>query len=425
MKNKKLYALVDCNSFYVSCERIFRPDLENKPVGVLSNNDGCVVALSKEMKSLGIKRGTPVFKITDLIDKHDIHIFSSNYALYGDISQRVMKVLYRFSPDIEIYSIDEAFLILNYDSDRKINQTAKEIKNTIKKWIGIPVSIGIAETKTLAKLANKISKKIPKFNGIFNLASYKNKNKVFQYFPVADIWGIGYQYTKMLNKAGVFTVQDLIKLPNKWIKKKMTIVGLKLVKELRGEVSFELESESQPKKGIVSSKSFGYPVHKLSDMKEALSSYTVRAIEKLRKQKSVASRIMVFITTNPYKNEPQYSNFKQGTLSSPSAYTPDFIALAQNSLEAIFKNGYNYKKTGIMLFDIKNEYDGQPVWFEKPYVTSRKKTIMKKVDKINSKWGRDTITFAATGKNKPWKMKQELLSNRYTTCWNELLKIKI
>lgn len=349
-----VYALVDCNSFYASCERIFRPDLKDKPIGVLSNNDGCIVALSRELKALGIPRGTPAFKIEHLIEKHNITLFSSNYTLYGDISDRVMKTLAQFAPEIEIYSIDEAFLNLTNMLCDDYWEYGREIKNTIARWTGIPVSVGIGPTKTLAKLANHVAKKYKKFDGVFNIVNHPKKDKILESIPVNNVWGIGRRHTKRLNEMGVMNALQFSELPEKWVKQKMSLIGVRTMKELRGISCIDMDLIHDPK-NIVSSKSFGHPVTTFEDMQEAISTYCITALEKLRRDASIAKTLTVFIQTNPFKNSPQYFNYKTENLNTPSAYTPEFLRLSTKLLKKIFKTGYSYKKGGVMIGGIMPE----------------------------------------------------------------------
>ena len=419
-----LYALIDCNHFYVSCERAFRPDLENRPVGILSNNDGCIVALSPELKALGIERGVPYFKIKHLIKKHNITIFSSNYALYGDMSFRVMSLLSRFSPEVEIYSIDEAFLSLEGVVMKDPTEYGRGIRNTIKQCTGIPVSVGIAPTKTLAKIANRVAKKERRDFGVSTLKKPTEIEEVLRKTAVADIWGVGYRYEKMLKKSGIHTAYQLIEQPDEWIKEKMTIVGLRMVEELRGKPCLDMELFSEPKKSIVSSRSFGKSVESKDEIREAAASYCLTALDKLRQQHSLARRILVYLTTNPFKNEPQYANYREIKMPGYTAYPPDFMKIATEILDDIYRAGYKYKKVGIMLNDIISEDDAPLDLFESAYPDDRRSHIMHCIDRINRKWGSGAITFAGAGIQQGWQMRREMLSPRYTTSWQELLKVK-
>ena len=419
---KEVFALIDCNNFYASCERVFQPHLRNKPVGILSNNDGCIVAMSQELKDIGITRGKPFFKIKHLLAKHDIHIFSSNYALYGDMSARVMKTLSQFSPEIEIYSIDEAFLCFTDFQYYDFDTYGKEIKQTVMKWTGIPVSVGIGRTKTLAKVAASIAKK--QESGVFNLTDHPDLDAILEKFPVEKVWGIGFQYAKMLHKHGIHSAYDLTQTTERWVKKRMTVVGLRTMKELKGISSIDLELDIIPRKEIVSSRSFGKPVTNLSELQEAAAAYGTRAVEKLREQNLVASQVMVYLTTNRFKDEPQYANFVSGRTRIPSAYTPDFLSIIKKLLQSIFRKGYRYKKVGIMISEIMHQKQAPLDFFEPTYLDDSRKIIMDHLDLINKKWGRDTIHYAASGIERKWSMRREYLTPSYTTNWKELAKAK-
>jgi DNA polymerase V len=420
LAQNKVFALVDCNSFYVSCERVFRPDLAQKPVGVLSNNDGIIVAASAELKALHIGRGTPAFKIKHLLKKYDIHLFSSNYALYGDMSARVMRSLEKFTPNLEVYSIDEAFLELTGINCPNWQQYGQKIKASVEKWTGIPVSVGIASTKTLAKLANTVAKRYKKFNGVFNLVAHPKFKQVLQSIPTPKIWGIGRRYAEKLQRYGIHDAWQLSQCEDKWIEKMTTIAGLRLVKELRGISCIDLELDIMPRKNIVSSKSFGKLVTDLSKLKHAVSQYTTRAVEKLRQQNSLAYQIMVFIQTNRFRQEAQYANYRSARLETPSAYTPDFVKIANKMLTEIFRPGYNYQKAGVMISDIISHKYAPLDLFAPCYLDDERKTLADFSDRINDKFGRDTIQLASSGVEQDWKMRREQLSPRYTTCWNEL-----
>ncbi|MDY6915960.1 MAG: Y-family DNA polymerase [Candidatus Cloacimonadota bacterium] len=424
MSRNKIFALVDCNSFYVACERVFRPDLRGKPVGVLSNNDGIVVAASPELKELNMGRGTPAFKMKKAIKKYDIHLFSSNYALYGDMSARVMKSLAYFTPNLEVYSIDEAFLELTGINCKNWLQYGRIIKAKVEGWTGIPVSVGIARTKTLAKLANTIAKKYEKFNGVFNLIDHPRFRKVLQSVSVDKIWGVGRRYAQKLQRYGIQNAWQLSQAEDNWIEKMMTIVGLRLVKELREISCVDIEMDIMPRKSIVSSKSFGKLVTSLPKLKEAVSQYTTRAVEKLRLQNSLAYQLMVFLQTNRFRQEPQYANYCSRRLEVPSAYTPDFIKLANSMLEAIYRPGYNYQKAGVMISDIIAMKYAPLDLFLPCYLDDERQPLIDSCDKINSKWGRDTIQFASSGIKRDWQMRRQYLSPRYTTCWSELARVK-
>jgi DNA polymerase V len=418
---RDIFALVDCNSFYASCEKVFNPDLRDKPVGILSNNDGIIVALSPELKRLGITRGTPGFKIDrGLMRKHDVHIFSSNYALYGDMSGRVMQTLDQFTPDIEIYSIDEAFLSLTGFEYLNLTEYGRKIKETVRQWTGLPVSIGIGPTKTLAKVANRFAKKHSYAQGVFDITGHPDMRKVLEWAEVENIWGVGRQYAKMLRRNGIKNAYQLSQTTDKWVQKKMTIVGLRTAKELRGISCIDLEMDIDPKKEIVSSKSFGTPVTDLQGLMEATASYCLRAVEKLREENQVASQITVFLTTNRFKNEPQYANYGTARFSVPSAYTPDFIRASKRILKKIFQDGYKYKKSGVMISDIIHQSRAPLDIFLPCYLDDRRKVIMDCMDSVNGKMGSGKLTYAAAGIERSWQMRREALTPSYTTSWKHI-----
>ncbi|MCF7858994.1 MAG: Y-family DNA polymerase [Candidatus Cloacimonetes bacterium] len=422
---KEIVALVDCNSFYASCEEVFNPDIIDKPVGILSNNDGIIVALSKNLKKLGVTRGTPIFKINKhLIRKNDIRIFSSNYALYGDMSARVMDTLSIFTPELEIYSIDEAFLSLKGFEYKDLTQYGREIKETVKKHVGLPVSVGIGPTKTLAKIANHFAKKHNFAEGVFDITDHPDHDKILRWTQVENIWGIGRQYAKMLRRNGITNAFEFTQAPDKWIQKKMTIVGLRTVKELRGISCLDLEKDIKPKKEIVSSKSFGNPVTDLQNLLEATSDYCTTAVKKLRSENQVASLVIVFLSTNRFKNEPQYANYAKVRLPLPSGYTPDFIHAANKILKRIYRPGYKYKKVGVMLADIIHQSKAPLDLFQPTYLDDDRKIIMDCMDDINEKMGSHKITYASSGIKKTWQMRREQLTPSYTTSWQHIPVVK-
>jgi len=419
-REKQVIALVDCNNFYVSCERVFNPALEGKPVVVLSNNDGCVVARSNEVKKMGVIMGTPVFKCRDLIKKYDVKVFSSNYVLYGDMSQRVMETLSQFTPEMEIYSIDEAFLSLTGFRTLNLTEYARHIRSTVRKWTGIPVSIGIGESKTLAKIANKIAKKNPKHDGVFDIFDNSDIDRLLNGLDVADIWGIGDQYAKFLIRNGIHTALQLRNANDDFIRDNMTVVGLRIVHELRGVSCIPLEMVHPPRKGIVSSRSFGRPVKTLAELRESVADYMASASERLRGQKSVASFIHVFVATNRFKNEPQYSNFITQRLPVPTASTQDLITYALINLLKIYRPGYRYKKAGVMLSGIMPDNQAQLDLFTPFKYRANRKIIMGAMDEINNRWGSDTVQFAAAGIGQLWQMRQSRKTPRFTTQWGEI-----
>jgi DNA polymerase V len=416
-------AIVDCNSFYASCERVFRPDLRGKPIVVLSNNDGVIVALSQEAKDVGIPSFSPLFKIKDLIKKHNVAVFSSNYTLYGDMSNRVMSTLEQFTPDVEIYSIDEAFLNFEGLERREMDSYCREIKDTVMKWTGIPVSIGVATTKTLAKVANRIAKKNKQHAGVLDLTKEKNIDEYLKKVLVEDIWGVGWQYKKLLNNHGIYTAFDLKNTNRQWVKKRMTVMGLRTVMELNGIPCIEHEYTPPAKKAIVSSRSFGKNVFEKSDIREAVANHVYRGTEKLRLQKSAANLLSVFLRTNPYKDTPQYHNGVQIQLPVPTDHTPEMLDYAMRGVEQIFRSGYEYQKAGIMLAGIVPSNRSQMSIFD----TANREKMSKLtdvVDKINMEHGSATIIYASMGVKRAWHMKRDMKSPHYTTQWEQLPEVR-
>lgn len=418
----KLFALIDCNNFYVSCERVFNPKLENKPVVVLSNNDGCVVSRSNEAKSLGIKMGVPVFEIEDIIEKNNVYVYSSNYVLYGDLSNRVMSIISDFSPDIEIYSIDEAFIEIAVIDIEKIELDCISLKQKIFQSVGIPVSIGIGKTKTLAKIATHIAKKIEKNTGVFFINPQKEYDNYYKEIDVSEVWGIGRKYSKKLKLNKISTVFDLKNSTEEWIRKHFTVVGLRTVKELNGLSCINLEAVKNSKKEITTSRTFSKAIEDFEGLREALSSFTSKAAEKLRKQKSATNVIMIFILTNRFNKDKFYYNHAIIKLDSPTNDSMNLISKAILGLRKIYKDKCLYKKAGIMLADLVPEDHIQYNFFEK--FDGRKKNLMKTIDSINNSIGKGSLQFASEGIHKRWKMKFDKKSNCYTTRWNELLIVK-
>jgi DNA polymerase V len=414
----KVFALVDCNNFYASCERVFNPALNNKPIVVLSNNDGCIVARSNEAKSLGIPMGAPYHQNKDIIAKHKVAVFSSNYQFYGDMSQRVMSSLKMMVPDMEIYSIDEAFLSLDNLDNFNLNDFAINVRANLLKWTGIPTSFGIAPTKTLAKIANHIAKKHTK-TGVFDIRDEKLQIKIMRNLAVEEIWGISHRWGKKLRNLGINTALELRNSDPKFIRKNFSVVGERLVYELRGKSCLGLE-EIAPRKNIMSSKSFGKLVTDLAPMEEALSTYAVRACEKLRKQKSKAQGIYVFVKTNYFrKYDPQYRNGIMINFDHPSSDNAFIINQAKKLLKQIYKKGYRYHKCGIMLLDLVDENYHQHHFFNQNN-TAKSDRIMKMLDKVNQDLGPNTLFHAAQGIKRDWQMRCDNRSKRYTTKWDEL-----
>ncbi len=414
-----VFALVDCNNFYASCERLFRPELEGRPVVVLSNNDGCVIARSNEAKALGIPMGAPYFKHRSIIEKNRVEVFSSNYALYGDLSQRVMSILQQLEPEVEIYSIDEAFIRLPVSRNVNLTEHALDIRKKIKQYTGIPVSIGIASTKTLAKVANRIAKKNPGCQGVFDLSAGEDVDELLAGIEVGDIWGIGRRHTEKLNRQGVMNGLDLKNSNDEWIREHLSVVGLRTVMELRGIPCIPLDHEPVPRKSVVCSRSFRKPVFSLSDLEEAVSCYVSTAAEKLRQEGLAAGNLHVFVRTNRHRtNLPQHSGTLMVRLQQPTASTPVLIRAALEGLKKIYKNDFAYQKAGVMLTELTEPGMVQQNLFEPLPVSNG--AVMGALDEINSRWGRSTLQYASSGIAKPWRMAQDRKSPAYTTSWSEL-----
>lgn len=417
-----MFGLIDCNSFYCSVEQVYEPRARNKPVVVLSNNDGCVISRTKEAKALGIAMGEPAFKREKFYEENGVWIFSSNYTLYGDYSARVMETVKSLVKEVEIYSIDESFLNLSQYSYRDLYKFANEIRETVLQHTGIPTGIGVGPSKTLSKVANKLAKK---GDGVCVLRSQEEIRKALSDFPVGDLWGVGGQYQKKLNSFGIFTALDLIKQNDAWILKQFTKVGLKMVKELRGEACYKLEELPPPKKNICVAKSFGHDLFKYSDVREALATYAAIAAAKLRRQGLCASAVIVFLETNSFKTElPQYCNSLCLPLPVQSNSTFEIFKYAESILDNIYFPGYAYKKTGILLEGLVSAESVQTdLFYDFDY--KKQNHLMIALDKINAVMGRDTVKLAAQGTRRNFRMRQERLSKRFTTSWDELLTIRI
>jgi DNA polymerase V len=412
-----IVALVDCNNFYVSCERVFQPKLWGKPVVVLSNNDGCVVARSPEVKALGVAMGVPFFKIAPLVGEHDIQVFSSNYALYGDLSNRVMTTLEQFSPEVEIYSIDEAFINLSNFAQMNLSDYAISIKETVRQWTGIPVSIGIGPSKVLAKVATEVAKKTKL--GVYHLESAEQADEILAKMPVRDIWGIGNRLNKWLNTQGILTALQFKQANEGLIQKKMGVVGQRLLLELKGYSCLPIEVMPNPKQETCVSRSFAKPVTNLGELKEAITLYLSRAAEKIRNQKQRANILIVFIRSSIYSEQP-VSRSLAITLPTASNYTPELLAHALGSLETIYLPNYQYKKAGVILSGLQPESIRQCNLFETEKDWQSQEKLIAVVDQINRKYGAETLTFGIVGKKQSWRMRAEKRSPRFTTKWDEL-----
>lgn len=416
-----MFALVDCNNFYATCETVFRPDLRGKPVVVLSNNDGCVVARSAEVKALGtIKMGVPVFQIKNEIKKHKIEVFSSNYTLYADMSCRVMRILRSVSPGIEIYSIDEAFIDVR--GIRDLMAFGTMVRSTIKQWTGITVAVGMAPTKTLAKLANHGAKKFPGTGGVVDLRDPARQGKLMAITPVGEIWGVGRRTAKALNALGVETALQLRDADIQDIRRRFSVVLARTVSELRGISCVELESQPAPKKQIVTSRSFGQRIISLDAMRQAISEFTERACAKLRNGGQYARAITVFIQTSRFLEDEsrQYANHATGSLAHHGSDNYQFIKLAQRLLEEIWRDGYEYNKGGVILGDFSKTKQKQFGLFEKPERDNS--SVMEAIDTINNRIG--SVRFATSSGYQHWAMRRDSLSPAYTTRWSDLPSVK-
>ena len=400
----KKIGLVDCNSFYVSCERLFNPKIRRKPVVVLSNNDGCIISRSNEAKALGIKMGEPYFKAKDIIIKNNVQVFSSNYSLYGDLSRRVMRTLKRFNSDIEIYSIDEAFMDLSNFPDKEVEKVGKEIRATILKWTGIPTSIGIAKTKTLSKIANHIAKKTKV--GVTNLIGIENLDPILEKIEINDVWGVGRQLTKFYQKNGVYNAKQLKNKSNTWIKKCSNVLSSRTAMELRGIPCIELEKTTTKRKSCVVSRSFGKRVENFQELKEAVASYCLNASEKLRSENLIAKALTVFVRTSPFqRNLNYYSNSKTIDFPIATNNSIETVKAAISILESIYKDGCRYQKAGVMFSGLSDEKNKENLFTSEKDEKINK--LMRSIDKTNFRFGRRTLSIASAGIQKRWFMKRE------------------
>lgn len=420
-----MIALVDCNNFYASCERLFRPELAGKPIVVLSNNDGCVIARSDEAKAVGVKMGAPAFLMQQMLSEKGVAVFSSNYALYGSLSNRVMTTLNANCAAVEPYSIDEAFLFLSDMAFVNLESYALDLRRKVG-YVGIPVTIGIAPTKTLAKMANRFAKKNKKNSGVHVLDTPQKTEEVLRLTEVADIWGVGKQYAALLQQHGFHTAYDLSLAPQEWIRKEMSVVGQRLWNELHGVACIEREMEPPPKKNICVARSFGQLLSQKEDVAQALANYTAIAARKLRKQQSCCRVIQVFVQTNTFRQQDkQYYRTTTVQLPVASADTAELLHYAAIALDQIWQEGYNFKKTGILLADFIPQKQVQYGLFD---AVDRPKNdrLNKAMDAINLRYGgKEMVKFAIQGTGSKWKLRQQKLSPCYTTRMADILTIKI
>ena len=419
-----MFALVDCNNFYASCERVFNPKLDKKPIVILSNNDGCVISISNEAKALGIPMGAPAFKYDSIFKKNNVHVFSSNFPLYGDMSSRVMSILAKYTPNIEIYSIDEAFLEFKGFENYDLEKYGKEIRRTVLKWTGIPVSIGFARTKALAKVANRISKKFNnRTDGVYVITSKEKKDKALKWLKIEDVWGIGFKHAARLKSYKINKAYDFTILPDDWVRKQMSVVGLRLKKELEGESVLSLEESRSPKKAIATTRSFEKNITDFEGLKERVSTFSICCSEKLRNQKSNCNSIYVFVKSNRYqKNKLQYRNGIVMTLPYGSNSSITISKYAIEGLKKIYKKNIEYKKAGVIVMGLVPNNRTQLNIFEKE--NPKHQALMKTLDFIAKKEGPSKVKLASQDLKRIWKMKQTKLSSRYTTELNETISIK-
>ena len=417
---KKIFALIDCNAFYVSCERVFNPKLNNKPVVALSNNDGCIIARSKEAKALGIKMGVPLFKVKDIVERENVIVFSSNYTLYADMSRRVMNIISEFAPSIEVYSIDEAFIELtnmNVDYESYVRQMRK----VILQYTGIPVSIGVASTKTLTKVANHIAKDDESLEGVCSLVKHENLDQVLEDTNVADVWGVGRQLSKKLIANGIFNAKLLKNCEDAWVRKMMSVNGLKTVSELREISCLDLEETSATRKSCCTTRSFGKPLVNLDDIEQAVTTFARRATERIRGEDLTASTVSVFLRTNPFDRNRYYSNSSTTTLSYPTYDTMQIVKTALQLTKIIFRENYKYKKAGVLLSGFYEKGTETKDLFSEARYRSPK--LMSAVDQINERYGSDTIQIATECQIGKWKQKRKNCTQSYTTQLDNVLLI--
>ncbi len=422
--SKNKIALVDCNSFYVSCERLFNPSIFKKPVVVLSSNDGCVISRSTEAKALGIKMGEPYFKVEKIVKKNNVKVFSSNYSLYGDISRRVMKTLRQFSPQIEIYSIDEAFLNLSSIKDENLLEYGNKIRETILKWTGIPTSIGIAPTKTLSKAANLIAKK--EKSGVINFINLKQVDQFLAKIEINDVWGVGQQLTKLYIKNGINTALQLKNTSNSWIKKNTNVFGSRTAMELKGIPCTPLEINEEKRKNCCVSRSFGKKVTKIEELQESITTHCLNAAEKIRADNQTTKKITVFIRTSPFqKNENYYANKKDIDLPIRTNDSIELVKQALIALNYIYKEGYKYQKAGIVLSGLKNVDIYKTNLFSVINNEEKRKKLMKAMDYANTKYGRNALSIAQAGLKKRWNIKKQHSSKIDTASFDLLPTVRV
>ena len=415
-------AIADADEFYVSCERVFDAKLRGRPVVVLSNNDGCIISRSREARALGIGMGVPLFKVRYIVEENGVAVFSSNYALYGDLSLRLADAFQEFTPDVEVYSIDEAFLGLEERPGQSFREQGLEIRAKVYKWTGIPCSLGISRTKTLAKVAQRFTKKHPQTQRVLDLTAPSDQTAVLEETPVGDVWGVGSAYAKMLKVAGIDTARKLRDADRRWVRRRMTVVGARIVEELRGVSCIPIEKCPQGRKSVTCSRSFGVLVESQEELREAVAVYMTKAAERLRRSRLAAGVVTVFVTTGRFGTDPQYSNSATFELAYSTDSTEELLAWALKGLGQIYRAGYRYKKAGVMLNKLAPaEQLSMRLFGDERFEKSRR--VMKAVDELNARHGRDTIRFGAAPAGGRWETKFLRRSQRYTTRLDEILKV--
>jgi DNA polymerase V len=420
-----MFALVDCNNSYASCERVFNPNLQGKPVAILSNNDGCVISRSDEAKSLNLPMGAPIFKWERFCREHGIHVLSSNYPLYGDMSSRVMNILKQFTPDIEIYSIDESFLeFKNFKIGYDYNTYGAVIKTRIKKWTGIPTSVGIAPTKALSKVANKIARKFPEqTKGVYVIDTEEKRIKALKWTKIKDIWGIGRKLSKRLEAKGCKTAYDFIQLPDAWVKRNFSVIEARLKRDLEGLPTLQLEEYDTVKKAIATTRSFEYTYSDIDNIKERVSTFATRCAEKLRKQGSSCHVIVVSLSSDRYKVglEQHYAS-RSINLSCPTNSSLILSSCAVSAVMSIFKQGIKYKRAGVVVTGLVPEDGFQMDLFD--VKNPKHQPLMQSIDTLNAKFKGNKVKLASQDLKRTWKMRQERLSPRYTTNINDIIVVR-
>lgn len=419
-----MFALVDCNNFYASCQRVFEPHLIGKPIAILSNNDGCVIARSNEAKALGIPMGAPAFEYKKLFEENNVYVYSSNYALYGDMSSRVMNMLSTYTPEIEIYSIDEAFLKFKGFELYNLESIGLDMQRKVTKGTGIPISVGFAPTKALAKVANKVAKKFPeRTKSVYVIDSEEKRIKALKWTKIEDVWGIGRKHTKRLQAKGIFNAYQFTQLPDDWVRKEMAVVGLRLKHELEGKPTLDLE-EPKNKKMVATTRSFEKMYTTFDQLSERVATFTASCSEKLRRQNSHCNMIMVFVTSNYHRKDlPQYSRNIVINTDFPTNSTIELNHYAQIGLKAIFKEGYHYKKAGVIVMGLTPNNETQLSLFNAS--NPKHQPLMSVIDKMNRSFGKNQIKFGTQSLDRQWKMRQEKLSPSYTTRIKDIITIKV